>query len=55
MSLRDYFAGQALMGALDGNVHIRLRGEGASFAEVHASLATHSYEIADAMLKARDR
>ena len=41
MTLRDYFAGQALIGLTTGV----LRGEG--------WLGQRSYEVADAMLKAR--
>jgi len=42
MSLRDYFAGQALQGRLSASFH--------SNAEGHAK---SSYEIADAMMKER--
>ena len=42
MTLRDYFAGQALMGLLSSNVF----GDKETFAK-------HSYEMADAMLAER--
>jgi hypothetical protein len=42
MSLRDYFAGQALAGNMARSLYET------------ASVARHSYELADAMLKARE-
>lgn len=51
MSLRDYFAGQALMGLLSGNddyTNVPV-GEG-----VHNHVAKNCYAFADAMLKARE-
>ena len=47
MSLRDYFAGQALMGNISSNA------PGYEF-NSHENLATQCYLQADAMLKARD-
>lgn len=47
MSLRDYFAGQAMVGLLAG----KAMPEGVSWA---LTVANWSYEQADAMLKARE-
>jgi hypothetical protein len=46
MTLRDYFAAQALQGAISG---CAARGE----VVMYSDLAGLSYEMADAMLKAR--
>jgi hypothetical protein len=46
MTLRDYFAGQALVGLLAG------RTRGAEFTPEEA--ASSAYRIADAMIKERD-
>jgi hypothetical protein len=46
MTLRDYFAGQALLGILSG------RDPDSEF--VHSRLAGVCYKYADAMLEARD-
>jgi hypothetical protein len=46
MTLRDYFAAQALQGAISG---CAARGE----IVMYSDLAGLSYEMADAMLKAR--
>lgn len=50
MSLRDYFAAKALSGELASQ---SLDGVSYSGSEALASLAEFSYEVADAMLKAR--
>lgn len=57
MSLRDYFAGQAIAGMLGNSTNIdslneqlRHSMEDGLFDRI---LATHAYEIADAMLSAR--
>jgi hypothetical protein len=47
MTLRDYMAAQALQGAISG---CAARGE----AVMYSDLAGLSYEMADAMLKARE-
>ena len=47
MTLRDYFAGQALMGVLSNSKLDERIGEN--------RLARSAYEIADAMLKARKK
>lgn len=55
MSLRDYFAGQALAGFL-GNVDLIQRSSAASQAHGNhpaADIAAQAYELADAMLEAR--
>lgn len=54
MTLRDYFAGQALVGILSGLLAAGLRGPGQEFPEDHKA-ARWAYEYADAMLKARDK
>jgi hypothetical protein len=53
MSLRDYFAGQALVGAMTGvaNADAATPDERAA---AFLKLATILYEVADAMLKARE-
>jgi len=52
MSLRDWFAGQAL--AQIGNEYVA-RGEITRHAQEHAMrLAAHAYNIADAMIAARE-
>ena len=47
MTLRDYFAAKAMQGAMSG---CAARGE----AFMYSDLAALSYEMADAMLKARE-
>jgi len=56
MTLRDYFAGQALIGSYIG-------GTGATVMEIatqdvavaHKARAIHAYEVADAMLAQREK
>lgn len=53
MSLRDYFAGQALIGAIvvaEGGYMFDKRDEGPTLSEI----ASDSYKYADAMLLARE-
>lgn len=52
MSLRDHFAGLALQAAISG--HISYYGHESNHWSVEA-IASHAYEQADAMLKARAR
>jgi len=52
MSLRDWFAGQALAGMLANAEWMRFLARDAGN-DAHARLATHSYGYADAMLAAR--
>ena len=47
MTLRDYFAAQAMQGAMSG---CATRGE----VVIYSNLAGLSYEMADAMMKARE-
>ena len=47
MSLRDYFAAKAMQGAMSG---CAARGE----VVIYSNLAGLSYDMADAMLKARE-
>lgn len=49
MTLRDWFAGQALAGILSTNARVYWAG-----LDPAASAATVSYRMADAMLKARE-
>lgn len=49
MSLRDYFAGQALAG-LFANDRLKPEASGA-----FASFSEYAYQIADAMMKERDK
>lgn len=49
MSLRDWFAGQALVGCLERMAEVQGIGQ-ATFPQ---NCATHAYRIADAMLEAR--
>jgi hypothetical protein len=51
MTLRDYFAAKAMQSTLADDAYVQ-RTE--TTAEWLAIVATSSYEIADAMLKARD-
>lgn len=55
MELRDYFAGQALIGVMVMRAAIREEG----FANVgdinQESIAEEAYELADAMLEAREK
>lgn len=50
MSLRDYFAGQALQGIVTGFYHPRYHD-----GENGAKTARHAYELADAMLAEREK
>lgn len=52
MSLRDYFAATALQGLLSSMAHPASIG---SNLEGYPQSAAHAYEIADAMLKAREQ
>lgn len=52
MSLRDWFAGQALAGMLSAFAKGAKNGGPARFAEANCDTA---YDIADAMLRARER
>lgn len=52
MSLRDWFAGQALAGMLSAFAKQASKGGPARFAEANCDTA---YDIADAMLRARER
>jgi hypothetical protein len=55
MNLRDYFAGQAIIGMVDSeNLEKKLRSYRDS-KEVDKNLAERAYEIADAMIEARKR
>lgn len=54
MTLRDYFAGQALMGVISNpNTPDQLIGMGFEGAKDH--VAEYAYAAADAMLAARDK
>lgn len=52
MSLRDWFAGQALQGMLAHATRYRPRSEAP--ANWHDAIAEEAYEIADAMLAAQE-
>lgn len=55
MSLRDWFAGQALVGILSNDSLLyRIRSE-SIMATVHDAAADFALEVADAMLKARKK
>lgn len=54
MSLRDYFAGQALLGVQIAQIHGALTGSGTMFLE-EKDTAEAAYTIADAMLEARKK
>ncbi|TXH52751.1 MAG: hypothetical protein E6Q97_14965 [Desulfurellales bacterium] len=55
MSLRDWFAGQALAGILSNDSLLyRIRSE-SIMATVHDATADFALEVADAMLKARKK
>ena len=47
MTLRDYFAAKAMQGICNGRSHSDLKGHAVASAKV-------AYEVADAMLKARE-
>jgi hypothetical protein len=47
MTLRDYFAAKALQGICNSRSHVDLKGHAIASAKV-------AYELADAMLKARE-
>jgi hypothetical protein len=52
MSLRDYFAGHAMVGLLSAG-----EGDGAPYTEINGAssfIAEWAYELADAMIKERD-
>lgn len=51
MSLRDYYAGQALNGLLSTNSHLYMNGEKKTFDE--NDFALMAWNIADAMIRAR--
>lgn len=51
MSIRDYFAGQALIAVLINQPHAKVDE---SFEVAHARISDGCYAIADAMLKARE-
>lgn len=51
MSLRDWFAGQALAGTLACMVE----GENPSFSDGGGGIGSHCYRLADAMLRAREK
>lgn len=53
MTLRDWFAGMALQGAMSGSLE-RLLDSGASPSAIERALVKTSYEMADAMIKARN-
>ena len=53
MSLRDWFAGQALPAIISESM-VRLFQQGATSENVATTLADSSYQIADAMLAARN-
>lgn len=53
LSMRDYFAGQAITGIL-ANVATQ-PAKGDQWFELRVSLALTAYDIADAMLKAREQ
>jgi hypothetical protein len=53
MSLRDWFAGQALVG-LSANASVTARYQTALSDDVRSKFAEFSYKMADAMLAARD-
>ena len=57
MSLRDYFAGQALasLDANDRSAVSTLSGPNVSLEEDNRMLAEHCWDMADAMLAARNR
>jgi hypothetical protein len=52
MSLRDYFAAHALAGMVSNTSYLQALDEVAI--DTTASLATNAYELADAMLRARE-
>lgn len=55
MSLRDYFAGQALVGCLAHERDSFVRATKAHGVPIAVAIATLTYEIADAMLAERER
>ena len=54
MTLRDYFAAQALVGCLS-NHNLLLRVDGESIESTRVAAADYAYALADAMLRARDK
>lgn len=54
MTLRDWFAGQAMAGLIGGMVQITGRGQDGA-ALLHPSIMDASYAAADAMLAARNK
>ena len=54
MTLRDHFAGQVLCGYFANNHRNELEELGLFDTEVCDQIASHAYEVADAMLKARN-
>jgi hypothetical protein len=53
MQLRDYFAGVALPAVIDARIHTALPGENPDLNQ--ESIAAECYELADAMIEARER
>ena len=53
MTLRDYFAGQVLSGYFANNHKNELKELGLFDTDFYEEIATHVYEMADAMLEAR--
>ena len=53
MTMRDYFAAKAMQ-SLILDQHYQAEGEDKGWGEFGVILANEAYEIADAMLKARD-
>ena len=55
MDLRDYFAGQAMTGLLQRPLEELIQGQTNKHQKVSTYLAYVSYQMADAMMKARDK
>lgn len=55
MSLRDYFAGQAIIGALNGDEDRIISDATRANVSVHELIAVSAYKFADAMLKERNK
>jgi hypothetical protein len=53
MDLRDYFASQAMQGMFSDPDH--QLGAWDNYTDWHEDLATQAYQIADAMMKAREQ
>jgi hypothetical protein len=54
MTLRDYFAAQVLSGYFANNHKDEVKELGLFDADVYEEIATHVYEMADAMLEAKN-